>query len=313
MDSISRKYTWIFFLILIGIMVIAYLWGVMVSPQSKPKLSPAPATESSYITVRDAEGKVILQTGFPISPKDEYINEQNIHYVITSVKGRNAVARVKESDQPSPDQQSGQVMSSLSSALPVQAPATDTHVVIYHSHSDESYGYATGVTSKPGQGDIYDVGSALTLSLQKSGISVTHSFATHGPHDINAYNRSRRTALQLLKERPDAIFDIHRDSAPAQAYFTTVNGINAARVMIVVGRSNPNEKTNLEFARRIKYMSDVLYPGMMRGIFMGKGDYNQDLYPTALIFEIGTENMSQDLAENGATCMGDVITQVLAR
>lgn len=313
MDSISRKYTWVFFLILISIMVIAYLWGIWAGPQSKPKLSPAPGTESSYITVRDEKGNVILQTGLPVSPKDEYINEKNIQYIITSVNGRNALARVKESDQPSAGQQSEQVMSGLSSDIPVQAPAVNTHVVIYHSHSDESYGYSTGVTSRPGDGDIYNVGSALTLSLQKSGISVTHSFAAHDPHDINAYSRSRRTAIQLLKERPDAIFDIHRDSAPAQAYFTSVNGINAARVMIVVGRSNPNENTNLDFARRVKYMGDVLYPGMMRGIFIGHGDYNQDLYPTALIFEIGTETMSRDLAENGATCLGDVITHVLAR
>lgn len=313
MDSISRRYTWVFFLILISIMVLAYLLSIMTGPQSKPRLSPAPGNESDYVTVRDTRGNIILQTGLPISPKDEYINEQNIHYVVTSVNGRNGVAKVKEGDKPADRRQSEQTISGLPSAIPVQAPAINTHVVIYHSHSDESYGYSTGITSKPADGDIYAVGSALTLSLEKSGISVTHSFANHGPHDINAYNRSRRTALQLLKEQPDAAFDIHRDSAPTQAYFTTVNGINAARVMIVVGRSNPSENTNLEFARRIKYMSDVLYPGMMRGIFIGHGDYNQDLYPTALIFEIGTETMSVDLAENGASCLGDVITHVLAK
>jgi stage II sporulation protein P len=115
----------------------------------------------------------------------------------------------------------------------------------------------------------------------------------------------------LLKERPDAAFDVHRDSAPTSAYFTTVNGVNTSRVMIVVGRSNPNLKTNLDYARRVKSMGDSLYPGMMRGIFIGKGDYNQDLYPTALIFEIGTEQMSLDLAQNAATCLGDVIAHVM--
>jgi len=83
--------------------------------------------------------------------------------------------------------------------------------------------------------------------------------------------------------------------------------------MIVVGRSNPKQKTNLEFARQIKDMGDKLYPGMMRGIYIGRGDYNQDLYPTALIFEIGSDTMSLDLAENAATCLGDVITHTIAR
>ncbi|WP_278279242.1 stage II sporulation protein P [Syntrophomonas palmitatica] len=198
-----------------------------------------------------------------------------------------------------------------SKGIPVQAPSINSHVVIYHTHSDESYGYSTGITSKPGNGDIYAVGTSLANSLQRSGISVTHSFNRHDPHDINAYHRSRRTALQLLKERPDAAFDVHRDSAPTSSYFTTVNGVNTSRVMIVIGRSNPNLKTNLDYARRVKAMGDTLYPGMMRGIFIGKGDYNQDLYPTALIFEIGTDGMSLDLAQNAATCLGDVIAHVM--
>jgi len=312
MDSITRRYTWIFFLVLISVMVAAYLLSIFAAPQTKPRLSPAPSDELAYVTVRDSSGKVILETGLPVSPQDEYINEQNINYVIESVNEHNAVARIKDSSKSAVKPQSRQNVS-VATSIPAQAQAINSHVVIYHSHSDESYGYATGVTSKPGDGDIYRVGSALTLSLQKSGVSVTHSFNNHGPHDINAYHRSRRTALQLLKERPDAIFDIHRDSAPSLAYFTTVNGINASRVMIVVGRSNPSEKANLDFAQRVKDMGDALYPGMMRGIFIGHGDYNQDLYPTALIFEIGSDTMSVDLAENAANCLGDVITHVIAR
>ncbi|MGE5391550.1 MAG: stage II sporulation protein P [Deltaproteobacteria bacterium] len=312
MDSTTRRYTWVFFLVLISVMVAAYLLNIFATPQTKPRLSPAPTNESSYVTIRDTSGRVILETGLPVAAKDEYINEKNINYVIISVKGRNAVARIKEPGHPvSPSQSERSI--GASSAVPAQAAPFNTHVVIYHSHSDESFGYGTGITSKPGDGQIYQVGSALTQSLEKSGVSVTHSFNTHGPHDINAYYRSRRTALQLLKERPDAIFDIHRDSAPAEAYFDTVNGINTARVMIVVGRSNPSEQTNLDFAQRVKDMGDALYPGMMRGIFIGQGDYNQDLYPTALIFEIGTDTMSVDLAENAATCLGDVITHTIAR
>ena len=44
---------------------------------------------------------------------------------------------------------------------------------------------------------------------------------------------------------------------------------------------------------------------------MGRGNYNQDLYPTAMLFEIGTESISQDLAENGARCLGDVLIREL--
>lgn len=44
---------------------------------------------------------------------------------------------------------------------------------------------------------------------------------------------------------------------------------------------------------------------------MGRGDYNQELYPTAMLFEIGTEGISLDLAENGVRCLGDVLIREL--
>jgi stage II sporulation protein P len=115
-----------------------------------------------------------------------------------------------------------------------------------------------------------------------------------------------------LKEGPDAAFDIHRDSAPVSAYAQSMNGVDSSKVMIVVGRSNPNMNTNLKYAQKVKAAADDLYPGLIRGIFMGKGSYNQDLYPTALLFEVGTEEIDLRWAENGARFLGDVITRVLA-
>jgi len=83
--------------------------------------------------------------------------------------------------------------------------------------------------------------------------------------------------------------------------------------MIVIGRSNPNMNANLEFARQIKATADKIYPGLMRGIYMGRGDYNQDLYPRALLFEIGTAEGSLTIASHGARYLSDVITAVLGQ
>jgi stage II sporulation protein P len=182
---------------------------------------------------------------------------------------------------------------------------------LFHTHSDESYIPTSGTASEPGKGDVLDIGKALQSALQKEGISVTHSDKLHDPHDINAYHRSRRTAAQLIKEQPDAVFDIHRDSAPARAYQTSINGVDSARIMIVIGRSNPNMQTNLQYAKRIKAAADELYPGLMRGIFMGKGDYNQDLYPTSILFECGTDRLSKEDAIIAVHSLSDAIVKVL--
>ena len=48
----------------------------------------------------------------------------------------------------------------------------------------------------------------------------------------------------------------------------------------------------------------------MRGIFSAKVT-NQDLYPTAILVEVGTDSMSLSMAEKGAYCLGDALIKVL--
>jgi stage II sporulation protein P len=191
--------------------------------------------------------------------------------------------------------------------------ATSIHVGIYHSHSDESYTPTDGSSSQRGNGSIYEVGAVLANSLRDNGISVFHSTNRHDPHDVNAYFRSRRTVFQLLKQQPDALLDIHRDSAPAASYIASVNGILAAKVMLVIGRQDPHMNVNMAFARELRDETNRLYPGLIKGIFIAHGNYNQDLYPTALLVEIGTETVRRSLADNSAHVLADALAVVLER
>lgn len=313
MESISKRYIWIFFMILITVMIAAYVINAMQPPTRKPyrlQTNTSETTGGEFYTIRDEKGQTIFQTGLAIRLDDRYIDENNVEYIIIKVNGKNATANIVQKQALlETDDATVPAFSNPLLAQPVQAKSF--HVVIYHSHSDESYGPTSGTTSKHGNGDIYQVGDALTETLRNAGVSVTHSRAAHDPHDVNAYTRSRRTLTQLLKEQPDAAYDVHSDSAPAAAYYTTINGVDSSRIMMVVGRSNPNMPTNLAYAKRIKTRADSLYPGLIRGIFIGHGDYNQDLYPTAMLFEIGSDTVSLDLAENAARCLGDVLIREL--
>ena len=313
METINRRYIWLFFAILLTVMIGAYILNIMNTPLlNKPLPLRSDSSEiSSYYEVKDAQGATILQTGLPVHVDDQYIDEHNVQYTVIKVVGQNAIADIATNSESAANNASSIAVNLPFSnpSIPVQG-AQGRHVVVYHTHSDESYTPSSGEPSQPAAGDVYAVGNILADSLQKSGVSVTHSTAAHDPHDINAYHRSRKTVAHLLKEQPDAAFDIHRDSAPASAYITSINGIATSRVMMVVGRSNPTEKTNLNYAKTIKATADNLYPGLIRGIYIGKGDYNQDLYPTAMLFEVGTETIPLDLAENAARFLGDVITHV---
>ncbi len=48
---------------------------------------------------------------------------------------------------------------------------------------------------------MLQVGKSLAASLTQKGVKAIHSTTSHDPHDGGAYDRSRRTLVQLLKDR----------------------------------------------------------------------------------------------------------------
>jgi len=298
-----------FFAVLIVIVGISYLM-ILRSPDSPDsKMVPhdsrlTEADSGSYYELRDIQGNIILQTSFPVSIGDEYIDQDNTHYRISSLKAWDGIVEIVNEKTDSRKAFLKQEIKAVQAQAPLGA---NRRIAIYHTHSDESYLPSAGTESEREGGGIFRVGYALSSSLVQAGFVVDQSFALHDPHDINAYYRSRRTLFKLLQDNPAAAFDVHRDAAPAEAYFTHITGVESARVMIVVGRQNPNMSANLAFAKQIKEKADQIYPGLIRGIFMGRGSYNQDLSPRALLLEIGTQRLSEQLAQNAAHCFGDVI------
>ncbi|HQA07420.1 MAG TPA: stage II sporulation protein P [Syntrophomonadaceae bacterium] len=310
----QRRYLWIYFGLLLGVMVISYLAHTMMTPRSAKPIGLDDQAGTDYVSVRDTDGNLILQTGLPVTVNDEFISTDDIHYIITGVKGNQAVAHRKLPDEIGlGTSNKSQPAATLYYPNSLILRTSGKKLAIYHTHNDESYILTSGKAAEPPDGDILNVGDVMAEALRRSGFTIVHNKNNHNPHDINAYNRSRRTAVQLLKDSPDAVFDIHRDSAPLKSYLTTINGVETAQVMIVIGRSNPNMSANLEFARQVKATADQLYPGLMRGIYMGRGSYNQDLYPRALLFEIGTDKGSLTIASNAARLISDVITAVLGQ
>lgn len=203
---------------------------------------------------------------------------------------------------------------------PRQAPATPQRlsltakrplIGLYHTHSDESYVPTDGTESTEGRGGIFKVGDAMTRALEAAGFRVVHSRQPHDPHDAAAYDRSRGTARQLLQKGPVALFDVHRDTAPPEAYQARVAGQSVDQILIVLGRENPSIAANEAFARRVKATMDRRYPGLVRGLFYGLGKYNQDLTPHALLLEVGSHYTPRTDAERGVSLFARALPQVV--
>lgn len=274
--------------------------------------------EKGYFTVyEEGTDKKIFATSMVVNVGDQYLDEDNNFYEVVKVSGDKAYAKFlrKEDIAKALDFPEAKAMASAAqenyNASKTAELKKERVIAVYHTHSDESYIPTDGKSSIPYKGGIFKVGDSLTAALERKGIKVIHSMKPHDPHDSMAYQRSRRTVMELLKQSPDALLDIHRDAVPAEEYQGKVNGKTLAKVRLVIGRQNPQMSTINNFAWQLKATADKKYPGLIKGIFYGKGSYNQDLFPHAMLIEAGTYTNSRYNAEDGVDFMADVIAATI--
>ncbi len=260
--------------------------------------------EEEVMEVYDKDNNLIFSIAMGVTAGDRYLSEDNIEYEIVSVEGKKAIAGKKGKID-----LEAELQASLGN-LPYMAVEETKVVGIYHTHNDESY--QPGSVSKGGQGDIHRVGKELSRALEKKGIDTIYSDNLHLPHDGAAYARSRGTALSIARKNPDVILDLHRDAIPdVNSYTASVKGENVTQIRLVVGRQNPNNKVNDQFARHLKAASDQITPGLIKDIFYGKGEYNQSIFPRAILMEFGTYSNNMQQALNAANLLASPISHLL--
>ena len=266
------------------------------------------AEEEAVYRLLDEKGKLLTSVCYPLEKGDEYIAGDNTHFEIMAVNESELTASLKKTGMfELPDVSWLEVADSIAvSASKIKK------IALYCTHSDESYKTGDGETSDKDRGGIYDVAKELATQLEDKGVTVAQSDNKHHPHDAGAYRRSRQTAAQLLKAAPDAIFDIHRDGIPdPDEYAVTLGGEKSSKVRLLVGRGNQNMEANKKFAAQLKAVADKVYPGLIKDIFIGKGAYNQDLYPRSVLLEFGTYTLAKERVLRSTQLMSDVIYRAL--
>lgn len=281
--------------------------------------------ERGYYKVYDSDSNEILfMTAREVSKDDQYLSGDNKMYKITKVNKKSHIAYaafVEDILLPEIDEE---IFNSIRltlergsnlGAILAQAAEDDKSkrkVGLYATHSSESYVPSDGSESTDANGGIFKVADKLRAGFEANGVNAIFDKTPHDPHDAGAYKRSRRTALQLMREeQPTALIDVHRDAIPAEEYLVEIKGEPASKVRLVVGRRNQNFKANEDMAQQVKAVADKMYPGLIKDIFYAKGDYNQDLTPRAMLTEMGTYLHTRERAERSAGYLSEVITTAL--
>lgn len=256
----------------------------------------------------DEQGKHQTTICYEPDAGDTYLAEDNHLYTVVRVDGGAATLH-DEGAFTMPDVS---WLDSADAAQLVSAMPFQRHIAFYCTHSDESYEPTDGYYSTTKRGSIYQVAQLLAQELTDSGVRCEVSDQLHHPHDAGAYRRSRQTAMQLVKSMPDAIFDIHRDGIPDPAEYTAVIGGNqVSRIRLLVGRGNQNMEVNKTFALTLKAVADKVYPKLIKDIYIGRGVFNQDLLPKALLLECGTYTLPRETVDASMPMLADVIYRTL--
>ena len=273
-----------------------------------PEAESEPAAESAAVPAGDIEAYLVPLEGGDACPADagtvlekscpQGSGEKYVPCGTGSIKNN---TRVSNADI------AAEITQPLSFGVEWNSP--DPQVLILHTHATEDYRLSSGLWFRPGDGsrstdravNMCAVGRVMADTLNAAGLNTLHDETLNDyPSYTGSYANSRAVAQQYLSQYPSIkiILDVHRDAIETEggsrmAPVCTVNGRQAAQVMIICGCDNgttvsiPNYRLNLRFAAAWETAMEGLFPGFTRPVLFSYRYYNQDLLPGALLIEIG--------------------------
>ncbi len=205
-------------------------------------------------------------------------------------------------------------------------------VLIIHTHGTECYmpdGAETYTADMPTRkqdisANVVAVGKVLADELNNRGISTIHCTTMFDAESYSeSYNLSEKAVQSYLAQYPSIqyVFDVHRDSIIREKNekikpLTTVNGIQTAQAMFVVGTDSagadhPNWINNLTIASFFQTKLIQKYGNIMRPINLRAASFNAEHAPGSILIEIGSCGNTLSEAKNCATLLGKTIAEII--
>ena len=216
----------------------------------------------------------------------------------------------------------------LGKDLRIDLSTGDSKILIYHTHSQETFVDSDNDPST----SIVGIGRYLTEILNnKYKIPTMHH---EGVYDLingkldrsEAYEFAKPEVEQILAENPsiEVVIDLHRDGVADTTHLVTeINGKPTAQIMFfnglsrtrvngdLVGMANPYLQDNLAFSLQMKIAAETKYPGFARRNYPRGYKYNMDLMPRMLLIEAGAQTNTVEEMRNAMEVLADLLNSVL--
>lgn len=214
----------------------------------------------------------------------------------------------------------------LSTDLSIDKDAAVPQILIYHTHSQETY---ADYPEDP-EADVIHLGEELAKLLREKGYNVYHDESVYdyrnGKLDRSAaYTYALDGITGLLQKYPSiqVVLDIHRDGvADGTRLVTEIDGTETAKIMFFNGTSmspdgpieylpNPNLRENLAFSFQMQLLAAEKYPGLTRKIYLKGLRYNEHVRARSALIEVGAQTNTYAEAKAAMTPLSDLLDQVL--
>ena len=217
----------------------------------------------------------------------------------------------------------------LNKDLSVQKDASKPQILIFHTHSQETFADSV-------EGDastsIVGVGDYLTQLLsEKYGYNVIHDTSVYdyvnGKLDRSkAYTYAEAGIARILEQNPsiEVVIDLHRDGVAETTHLVTeVDGKKMAKIMFFNGLSysrvngdigylyNPFRDDNLAMSLQMQLLGEAYYPGFLRNIYVNAYRYCLHERGRSMLIEAGAQTNTVQEVKNAMEPLADLLDKLL--
>ena len=172
-------------------------------------------------------------------------------------------------------------------------PSVPTHqgkIYIYNTHQEEQY---------IGGMSVYNAALILADKLRAQGYDVLveeGDFIQYGKENDLDYNSSYQISRKFLTDAImeqggfDLMIDFHRDSLPRKSTFINVDGVDYAKLMVVIGGLGDHVYEISKRASTLFDKTNALVHGIMKNTMTREAYYNQDMSDKMMLIEVGSDN-----------------------
>lgn len=182
-------------------------------------------------------------------------------------------------------------------------------IYVYNTHQKEEYA----------DFDVLSAAKKLKSELYNYGIDVIveeTNITDEVKKNNYTYSQSYRVTKSLMSAHLDEgislFIDLHRDSSEKNITTASIDGINYAKMMFVVGGSHENYMNNYRVSEEINKMLKNRSPSISRGLLLRKNSsFNQEVDSRVILIELGGPYNTKEEVENSLKVLAGSIYDYL--